>query len=157
MLAWLGLAWLTLLVGLVVLARRMARTRFFVERLDFQLRQWLEEVRRDQQRVHRLVEALFWDRLYRDERVPITPFMTLDEVLRVLPAARRVLEARNIREGSTYLARGVQTLLDIALAYDLDLSDLMNDLLQGPPPTAAPEGTETPIIPIIRPRSPSAG
>jgi hypothetical protein len=83
--------------------------------------------------------------------------MTLDEVLRVLPAARRVLEARNIHAGSTYLARGVQTLLDIALAYDLDLSDLMNDLLQGPPPTAAPEGTETPIIPVIRPRSPSAG
>ncbi|GBC84796.1 hypothetical protein HRbin11_01231 [bacterium HR11] len=152
MLGWLGLAWLTVLFGLVVLARRMARTRFFVERLDFQLRQWLEEVRRDQQRVHRLVEALFWDRLYRDERVPITPFMTLDEVLRVLPAARRVLAARNVQ--SRPATRGVETLLDVVLAHEWDLSDLMNELLQAAAaPPAGPETTETPVIPVIRPRS----
>lgn len=156
MLGWLGLAWLTLLVGLVVLARRMARTRFFVERLDFQLRQWLEEVRRDQQKVGRLVEALFWDRLYRDERIPITPFMALDEVLRVLPAARRVLEARNVPARPASLARGVETLLDVAVAYDLDLSELMNELIHAIQPAAAPEDRATPIIPVIPPRSSSS-
>ncbi len=156
MLGWLGLAWLTLLVGLVVLGRRMARTRFFVERLDFQLRQWLEEVRQDRQKVSRVVEALFWDRLYRDERVPLTPFMTLDEVFRVLPAARRVLEGRNVPGRPASRVRGVETLLDVAVACDLDLSDLMNELLQAAQPAPAPKGTETPVIPVIRPRSSSS-
>ncbi|MCS7313203.1 MAG: hypothetical protein NZ742_09880 [Acidobacteria bacterium] len=156
MIGWLGLAWLTLGVGLFVLARRMARTRFFVERLDFQIRQWLEEVRRDQQKSGRLVEALFWDRLYQDRRVPITPFMPLDEVLRVLPSARGVLEARNVRGRPASLAWGVETLLDVAVAYDLDLSALMNELLQATPSTAPAEGTEAPIMPVIRPRSSSS-
>jgi len=157
MFGWWGFAWLTLLVGLVVLARRMARTRFFVERLDFQLRQWLEEVRRDQRKVGRLVEALFWDRLYRDGRVSVTPLMALDEVLRVLPVARRVLEMHGVRERpAAALAPGAPTLLDVAIAYDLDLSDLMNELIQTTQAPVASEGPPASLIPVIRPRSSSS-
>lgn len=151
---WWGLGWLALGFGLAVLARRLTRVRFFVERLDFQLRQWLDGVQRDQQKVSRMVEALFWDRLYRDERIPITPFMTLEEVLRAVPAARGVLEARHIQGCSTCLARGVETLLDVAVSYDLDLSALMNELLQATRPAPAAGGTEVPVIPVIRTRDP---
>ncbi len=149
--------WSVLLVLVVALWRRVGRLRFFTERLDFQLRQWLDEFQREQRQTARIVEALFWDRLYRDGRVTISPFMTVDEVMQRVPAAQTVFAHYNITGCSTCAVRGMETILDVTQSYQLDLGAFMNEILQ-----SATAAVETPapgsvVIPVVRPRNASAG
>ena len=147
--------WGVLVILVVALWRRVGRLRFFTERIDFQLRQWLDEFQREHRQTVRMIEALLWDRLYRDGRVSISPLMTVDEVMQRIPSAQTVFAHYNITGCDTCAVRGVETVLDVTQSYQLDLGAFMNEILQS---AASPMGTSAPasvVIPVVRPKDAS--